>query len=163
MLGRPRCVGFIARLRKGLRGMITSEMSKPPPFDPFPYPHQLVVAFFDDEGGVRRASEALLGAGFAEDRFWVLHGEDDAVRLDAEGEAHGRGGRLVRALQELSSVDLDHVRRHAAHVRAGGYVVGVAVGDDEAAKQRAVDAMRSSGGGFINYYADNYIEYFESA
>ena len=37
-------------------------------------------------------------------------------------------------------------------------VVGVSVGDDEAAKERAADALRASDARFLNYYADNYVE-----
>jgi hypothetical protein len=61
----------------------------------------------------------------------------------------------------VSSPDLDHVRSHAAHQRSGDLVVAVVVGEDEDAKQRAVDALRAAGGRFVNYYADNYIESFD--
>jgi hypothetical protein len=131
------------------------------PSDPFPYPRQLVVGVVAGDAGRRRASEALEAAGFAPDRFVMLHGEEDARRLDVEGDEHGLAGRLVRALQAVSSADLDHVRHHAAHLRSGHLVVGVAVGEDEDAKQRAVDALRAAGGHFVNYYADNYIESFD--
>ena len=83
---------------------------------------------------------------------------EDAQSLDVTGEAHGFGGRLVRALQWLSSPDHDHLRRHAEHLRAGGFVIGVDVGEDEDAKRRAADALRAGGGDFLNYYADLYIE-----
>jgi hypothetical protein len=65
---------------------------------------------------------------------------------------------MIRALQAASSDDLDHVRRHEEHLRAGDYVVAVFVGEDEDAKQRAAAALRTAAAGFINYYADNYIE-----
>jgi hypothetical protein len=87
-----------------------------------------------------------------------LHGEQDADSLDLTGEAHGLRGHLIRALQVASSYDLDHVRRHAEHLRAGQYIVAVSVGVEEDAKERAADALRAAGGAFINYYADNYIE-----
>lgn len=128
--------------------------------DPFPYPRELVVGVLRDEAAVHDAFGALQRAGFTEDRFAVLHGEEDARRLDVSGDEHGLAGRIIRLLQAASSPDLDHVRRHAAHLRSGDYVVGVAVGEDEDARQRAVDALRAAGAGFINYYADNYIESF---
>jgi hypothetical protein len=87
-----------------------------------------------------------------------LCGEQDADSLDLTGDAHGLRGHLIRALQAASSYDLDHVRRHAEHLRAGHYILAVAVGVDEEAKQQAADALRAAGGGFINYYAGNYIE-----
>jgi hypothetical protein len=136
-------------------------MSDPPRFDRFPYPRQLVVGVFGSEQGVQRSSDALQRVGFAQDRFLVLHGEEDARSLDVEGDEHGLRGRLIRTLQAASSTDLDHVRRHADHLLSGDYVVAVAVGEDEDAKQRAVDALHDAGGVFVNYYADNYIESFE--
>ena len=60
------------------------------------------------------------------------------------------------------SNDLDHVQLHAAHLRAGDDVVGVAVGDDEEARDRAADALRIAGAAFINYYGDNYIQSYEA-
>ena len=136
-------------------------MSIQPPSDPFPYPRELVVGVIAGEGDGKRASESLSRAGFAPERVFVLHGERDARRLDVEGEEHGPRGKLIRTLQVALSADLDHIRRHAAHLRSGDYVVGVAVGKDEDARQRAVDALRASGAGFINYYGDNYIQAYE--
>lgn len=46
-------------------------------------------------------------------------------------------------------------------LRSGDDVVGVAVGDDEEARQRAVDALRTAGAAFINYYGDTHIESYE--
>ena len=132
-------------------------MSQTPTFDRFPYPRRLVVGLFDDEQSVQRASERLRRGGFESDRYMVLHGADDARSLDVTGEAHGLRGEVIRALQAVASDDLDHVRRHAEHLAGGGYVVAVAVGEDEDAKRRAADALRSDGE-FLNYYADNYIE-----
>jgi hypothetical protein len=137
-------------------------MSVQPPSDPFPYPRQLVVGVIGGKVGGERASESLLGVGFAPDSIVVLHGEQDARRLDVEGDEHGLGGKLIRALQAALSNDLDHVQLHAARLRAGDDVVGVAVGDDEGARERAVEALRTAGAAFINYYGDNYIQSYEA-
>jgi hypothetical protein len=64
----------------------------------------------------------------------------------------------MRRLQSALSDDGDHVRRYAEELHAGHYVLGVAVGEDEAAKTRAAEALRASGAEFINYYAENYVE-----
>jgi hypothetical protein len=137
-------------------------MGETPTFDRFPYPRQLVVGLLRDEQGVDRASKRLRTGGFETDRYTVLHGADDARSLDVTGEAHGLRGQVIRVLQAASSDDLEHVRRHAQHLASGGYVVAVAVGEDEDAKQRAADALRADGE-FLNYYADNYIESLDSA
>src|SRR4051794_38364200 len=138
-------------------------MANRPPSDPFPYPRQLVVGVTAGTEGGQRASESLLGAGFAPNHVVILHGEQDARRLDVAGQEHGLVGKLIRVLQDAVSYDLDHVRFHAARLRSGDDVVGVAVGDDEDAKQRAVDALRAAGARFVNYYGDNYIQSFEPA
>ena len=58
----------------------------------------------------------------------------------------------------MFSEDAHHVHRYADHLRAGHDVIGVKVGDDDAAKQRAADALREAHVEFIHYYADNYVE-----
>ena len=50
------------------------------------------------------------------------------------------------------------MRSYAEHLRAGHYVVGVAVGDDEGAKRRAADALRPAHPESLDYYAHNYVE-----
>jgi hypothetical protein len=128
------------------------------PSDSFPYPRGSVVGILTDEASFEDARHRLERAGFGADRCHVLHGEQGLARLDVEGHAHGKAGTIMRRLQTALSDDADHVRRYAEHLRAGHYVVGVAVGDDEAAKQRAADALRAARGEFLNYYADSYVE-----
>jgi hypothetical protein len=131
-------------------------MSTTPPFERFPYPRELVVGLLGDEENLQQALAALKEAGFRSDRYDVLHGEQDADSLDVTGDAHGLRGHVIRALQTVSSYDLEHARRHAEHLRAGHYVL--AVGADEDAKQQAAEALRAAGGRSIHYYAENYIE-----
>jgi hypothetical protein len=133
-------------------------MSDPAAPDRPPYPLEMVAGTFGDEQSVQRAVGALRRAGFQPADCDILHGAEDAESLDVTGEAHGLRGRVIRALQAASSSDLDHVRHHAQHLRAGGYVIGVDVGEDEEAKRRAAGALRAGGGEFLHYYADLYIE-----
>jgi hypothetical protein len=95
-------------------------MASRPPSDPFPYPRQLVVGVTTGKEGGQRASESLLGAGFAPDRVVILHGEQDARRLDVAGEEHGLLGKLIRVLQDAVSYDVDHLRFHAARLQGTG-------------------------------------------
>jgi hypothetical protein len=64
----------------------------------------------------------------------------------------------MRRLQSALSDDADHVRRYADGLRSGQYVLSVRVGEDEAAKERAADALRASPAAFLHYYAENYVE-----
>jgi hypothetical protein len=126
--------------------------------DRFPYPGGNVVGVLIDDAALDVARDRLEQAGFGPDRYDVLEGERDVGRIDVKGEEHGRAGSIMRKLQAVFSDDADHARRYAEHLRDGHYVVGVSVGEDELAKQRAAEALRASDAQFLNYYADNYVE-----
>jgi hypothetical protein len=126
--------------------------------DRFPYPAGNVVGVLIDDAALDVARDRLEQAGFGPDRYDVLEGERDVGRIDVKGEEHGRAGSIMRKLQAVFSDDADHARRYAEHLRDGHYVVGVSVGEDEMAKQRAAEALRASDAQFLNYYADNYVE-----
>ena len=126
--------------------------------DSFPYPRGRVVGVLADDASFEDARRRLEQAGFGADRCDVLHGEQGLARIDLEGTAHGKGGAIMRRLQAALSDDADRARGYAEDLRAGRYLVGVAVGEDEAAKQRAADALRASRAESISYYAENYVE-----
>jgi len=117
-----------------------------------------VVGVLTDDATFEEARQRLERAGFGADRCDVLHGDQGLARIDVEGEGHGTVGNIVRWVQAALSDDADHVRRYVEYLRAGDYVVGVAVGDDEAAKQLAADAFRAAHAEFLNYYGENYVE-----
>jgi hypothetical protein len=126
--------------------------------DTFPYPTGSVVGILSDATALEDARRRLEAAGFDVDRCDVLHGEAGLARIDVDGAAHGTSGSLMRRLQATLSDDADHVRRYAEDLRAGHYVFGVRVGEDEAAKERAADALRGSRAEYVHYYAENYVE-----
>lgn len=132
--------------------------SDPDATDTFPYPEGSVVAVLTDSGALAGARRGLEAAGFDVDRCDVLHGDEGLARIDVGGEAHGRSGSLMRRLQSVLSDDADHMREYAEHLGAGHYVVGVAVGEDEAAKWRAADVLRACAPETLHYYAENYVE-----
>ncbi len=126
--------------------------------DRFPYPGGNVVGVLLDDASLNSARERLTQAGFAPDRYDVLAGEHDVDRIDVKGEAHGLAGTVKRWVQGVFSDDADHARQYAEHLREGHFVLGVSVGEDDAAKLRAADALRGADAQFINYYAENYVE-----
>jgi len=132
--------------------------SKPEATDSFPYPRGSVVGVLTDDATFEQARQRLERSGFGADRCDVLHGDRGLARIDVGGDAHGTVGNITRWVQGALSDDADHVRRYAEYLRAGDYVVGVAVGDDEAAKQRAAEAFRAAHAEFLNYYGENYVE-----
>jgi hypothetical protein len=126
--------------------------------DTFPYPTGSVVGVLTDAAALENARRRLEAVGFDVDRCEVLHGEEGLSRLDVEGTAHGTSGSLMRRLQAVLSDDADHVRRYADSLQTGQYVLGVPVGEDGAAKDRAADALRNAGAEPVHYYAENYVE-----
>jgi hypothetical protein len=129
-----------------------------PATDTFPYPTGSVVGILSDSAALEDARRRLGAAGFDAERCDVLHGEEGLARIDVEGVAHGTSGSLVRMLQSALSDDAAHVRQYAEHLNAGHYVLGVRVGEEEAAKERAADALRDSRAEFVRYYAETYVE-----
>jgi hypothetical protein len=145
----------LAAASNGIADTMTDE---PKTRDRFPYPGGNVVGVLLDDAALSGARERLAEAGFAPGSYDVLEGEADVGRIDVEGDAHGLAGTVKRWLQGVLSDDADHARRYAEHLRDGHFILGVSVGEDEAAKQRAADALRGANAQFINYYADNYVE-----
>jgi hypothetical protein len=126
--------------------------------DRFPYPGGNVVGVLSDNAALDDARKRLEQAGFGPDRYDVLHGERDVERIDLEGEGHGLGGTIVRKLQAIFSDDAADARQYAEHLRAGHYVVGVSVGEDETAKESVANALRGADAQSLKYYAENYVE-----
>ena len=108
-----------------------------------------------DGSALDDARDRLEQAGFGPDRYEVLHGEIDVGRIDVTGEGHGLAGTILRKLQGAVSDDAAHVRDYAEHLRAGHYVVGVSVGEDEGAKPRAADAFRVADAQSLDYYVED--------
>jgi hypothetical protein len=96
-------------------------------------------------------------AGFGSEQCEALHGEQDAGRIDVTGEAHGWRGTLARKLQEATD-EGEQTRRYAEYLRAGHYLLAVSVGEDDAAKKRAAEALHAADAQFVTYYAGDYIE-----
>jgi hypothetical protein len=117
-----------------------------------------VVGVFPDEAAFGVARARLEEAGFGPEQYVVLHGESGLARMDTTGETHGWMGKMFRSLQNATTDEGKHVRRYAEYLREGRYIVGVAVGDDEANKRRAAEALRGAAADFLIYYAKNYIE-----
>jgi hypothetical protein len=126
--------------------------------DSFPYPGGSVVGVLTDDAMLEDARGRLQRSGFGGDRCEVLHGERGLARIDVDGRAHGKRGVFLRRLQAALSKDADHVRRYAEHLRAGHYVLGVTVGDDEDAKQQVAAVLRAVRAETLDYYADTYVE-----
>ncbi|MGH8930680.1 MAG: hypothetical protein ACRDZO_08660 [Egibacteraceae bacterium] len=121
------------------------------------YPTNRIVAVLDEPDQVATAIDRLSHAGFDSEEIRVLCGEEGAQRLDATGERHGLLARLTRILQSFGGED-EHVERHAAELRAGHFVLGVHVGEDEDRKTAAHAALQEADARFVNYYGEWSVE-----
>ena len=126
--------------------------------DSFPYPLGSVVGTLTDDAAFEDARQRLEAAGFGADRCDVLHGDEGLARIDVDGDEHGKTGSFIRRLQNVFSDDADQARRYAEYLRAGHYVVGVKVGEDQDAKQRAAAALHAAHAESVSYFAENYVE-----
>lgn len=126
--------------------------------DRFPYPRGSVVGGLADAAASTAGRERLESAGFGSTQYEVLHGASDADRIDVTGEGHGRLGKIARKLQDAATDEGESARRYADYLRHGHYLISVDVGDDEAAEERAAEALRGADSEFLTYYADAYIE-----
>jgi hypothetical protein len=150
--GRP--ANLVAKRRP--RSEIGTVATRAP--DTFPYPQGNVVGILTDVTAFDEARTRLERSGFEAGGYEVLHGEESLARIDVEGSAHGRLGNIARRLQAALGDEGDHARHYTEHLRAGHYVVGVKVGEDETAKRRAADALLGAHAEFVKYYAENYVE-----
>ncbi len=127
--------------------------------DSFPYPGGNVIGGLPDEAAFARARDRLQQSGFEPDRYQVLHGQDDAARIDVTGETCTAGpAPMIRRLQAVMSDEAELTRGYAEYVRDGHYLVAVSVGDDDGAKQRAAEAVRAADAQFLTYFAAHTIE-----
>jgi hypothetical protein len=126
--------------------------------DSFPYPGGNVIGGLPDEAAFASARESLEQSGFGPDRYQVLHGQDDAMRIDVTGETHGWTGTVIRKLQAVMSDEAEITRSYAEYVREGHYLVAVSVGDDDNAKRLATDALHAADAQFLTYFSAHTIE-----
>jgi hypothetical protein len=115
------------------------------------YPGGSVLAVFDRSDDADRAIEALgsvAGGAAGIERF---HGSADADRFDATGERHGPVARVLRTVQFSLMDQLPAMAWYEAALRAGKTVVAVRTGN-RSTTLTTVEALRASGGHFINHF-----------
>lgn len=115
------------------------------------YPSRRVVAVFEDRSAADRAVAALHAAGATGDEVEVFEGAADAERFDATGARHGIVARLLRIMQFSLMDQLPAMAWYEAALREGRSVVAVET-TSRRETLRAVAAMKSAGGHFINRF-----------
>ena len=113
------------------------------------YPAGKVLAVFDHSAHAERALEAIsrLPAASVE-RF---EGPSDADRFDATGQRHGPVARVLRTVQFSLMDQLPAMAWYEAALRDGKTVIAVRT-RSRATTLRVVEALKSTGGHFINHF-----------
>jgi hypothetical protein len=115
------------------------------------YPFDRMLAAFEDPQAAAAAAALLRASGIHDRDLTILRGDEGAARLDGSGAANGRIARLRRVISFTMMDQLPDFAWYEQVVRDGGAVVMVKARGE--AKGRAVlDALRSLGGHFINFY-----------
>jgi hypothetical protein len=115
------------------------------------YPREKVLAVFDSPAEADAAVAAVTGAGVSSDATERFAGAADADRFDATGQHHGPIQRALRAMQFSLMDQLPAMAWYEAALREGRTVIAVRT-RDRAETLRAVEALRSAGGHFINRF-----------
>jgi hypothetical protein len=122
-----------------------------PDSDSLSFPDDTVVGIMDDPEGANAAVEVLLATGVTEDGIQVMCCDAGARRLDPTGERHGLLGQLHRIVQLFGDQEVAHVKRQAAALEAGKFLIAASAGTEEEA-EKVADTLKSNGGHFINWY-----------
>jgi hypothetical protein len=110
-----------------------------------------VFAVLDSPAAADTARRALIEAGFPAGDIERFAGAAAADAFDGTGRAHGLAGRVRRAVQFSLMDQMPDLAWYEAALRDGRIVLGVrAPGRDRA--RRAVEALASAGGHFINRF-----------
>jgi hypothetical protein len=115
------------------------------------YPTNRMLAAFRDPTLAAAAAATLRASGTPDRALTILRGEEGAGRLDGSGAVNGRIARLRRLLSFTMMDQLPDFASYERAVRDGGAVLMIAV-HGERPKRAALDAIRSQGGHFANYY-----------
>jgi len=112
-------------------------------------PSHRVVAALPGPDEATACLEELTEAGFPRDDIYAICGEAGLQRLDPSGKHHGLHGRLIRAVENVSSDD--SLFDYAHELAAGAVLISVLAPDDEL-RSRAAHILREHGGTIMRYF-----------
>ena len=110
-----------------------------------------LLAVLDTHSAARTAVEGLTRAGFGPAAVTVLHGDEDADRIDSRGLVRGGWRRAWRILQFTQTDQMVDLTVYEAALRHGRTVIGVhARRLHERDKARRV--LEGAGAHFMNFF-----------
>jgi hypothetical protein len=126
------------------------EFFAPPAPDLLRTPTHRVIAALPGPDEATASLAALGEAGFAREDTYAICGEAGVRRLDPAGKHHGLHGRIIRAVENVSSPD-DTIFQYADDLAGGAVLVSVPARDDES-QSRAAHVLREHGAKRMRYY-----------
>ena len=112
---------------------------------------QRLMAVIDDPNAATTATRLLLREGFAPQAVTVLHGDQDAERIDSLGKMSGPWRKLWRAVQFTQADQMVDLVMYEAALRDGRAVVTVHARRPED-RERAKRVLAAAGAHFMNYF-----------
>jgi hypothetical protein len=120
---------------------------------PMQYPTDHIVGVLDTPDQASCAVDALAMGGFLESEIKILHGPEEAERVDASTGRRGLQDWWIRAAQRLGleNAETEVKERYEKALRDGHTVIAILAPTEER-KDRAANLLRECGGHFINFF-----------
>jgi cell division inhibitor SulA len=112
---------------------------------------QRLMAVVDKPEAASLAAGALVREGFPAEAITVLHGDQDADRVDSLGKMSGPWRKLWRAVQFTQADQMVDLVMYEAALRDGRAVIAVHARRAED-RERAKRVLAVAGGHFMNYF-----------
>ena len=112
---------------------------------------QRLMAVVDKPEAASLAAGALVREGFPAEAVTVLHGDQDADRIDSLGRMSGPWRKLWRAVQFTQADQMVDLVMYEAALRDGRAVVTVHARRAEE-RERAKRVLAAAGAHFMNYF-----------
>jgi cell division inhibitor SulA len=112
---------------------------------------QRLMAVVDKPEAASLAAGALVREGFPAEAVTVLHGDQDADRIDSLGRMSGPWRKLWRAVQFTQADQMVDLVMYEAALRDGRAVVTVHARRPEE-RERAKRVLAAAGAHFMNYF-----------
>lgn len=124
-----------------------------------PYsPTNRVTGLFTGHDSVTSALRELGTVGIVHRDIDIFSGAEGEQLLNPKGDAGGVAARWYRTVEQWVSDTSAFQELAAATLKAGGYLVSVYVGGDQALKDAVMSALARSGATDVKYWSDLFVE-----
>jgi hypothetical protein len=129
------------------------------PNEPGPYnPKDRVTGLFAGHDAVTTALRELDALGVGHGDIDIFSGAEGERLLNPKGDEGGVAARWYRTVEQWVSDTSAFQELASATLKAGGFLVAVHVGTDEARKGAVMTQLTRSGATDVKYWTDLYVE-----